>query len=86
MTSPQLALADVVGAEEVGQSALIERDTQLRALPAENFRKLLHCRVREVDLVRDTTEKGFVDEVGRLQVRREDDESLEGNLDLLTGV
>ena len=42
-------------------------------------------RIADFDLVGNAAEEGLVGQVGRLQVRDEDDELLEGHLNLLAG-
>src|SRR5207253_509231 len=52
----------------------------------EDLRELLVGRRVEADLERDAAEERFVDQVLRLEVRREEDELVERDLDLLAGV
>lgn len=86
MTSAELPLSDVVGSQEVGKSLWIERYTEFLALRTENFRELLDRWVSEMDLVWNSSQERLVDEVGWLEIRRENHQPLEGYLDLLASV
>src|SRR5439155_18385269 len=61
-------------------------DVLPRAHPLEDLLVLRDRRRLDTDLVSDASEEGLVDEVGGIEVRREDDEHVERDLDLLAGV
>src|SRR5437867_5757731 len=52
----------------------------------EDLVVLLDRRRLDADLVADAAEEGLVDQVRRVEVRREDDQHVKGDLDLLAGV
>ena len=69
--------------DEVVDGFLVEFDPQLRAHDAEQLAKLRFGRVRDFDLVRYAPEERFVDQVPRFEIGGEDDQLVEGHLDLL---
>src|SRR5438093_13273264 len=57
-----------------------------RAHALEDLLVLRDRRRLDADLVADAPQERLVDEVSRIEVRREDDEHVEGDLDLLAGM
>ena len=65
---------------------LVEGDTVFLADHVEDLRKLLERRVRGVHLVWNAPQKRLICELARLEVGREDNEDVEGDLEFSTGV
>ena len=79
------ALAPVVR-EDLRERVRAILDLLACAHALEDLLVLVDGRRLDADLVADAPQEGLVDEVGRVEVRREHDEHVEGDLDLLPGV
>src|SRR2546426_5439335 len=72
--------------EDLAQRLGLVVDVLPRADAAEDLLVLLYRGRLDADLVADAAQERLVDEVGRVEVRREDDEHVERDLHLLPGV
>src|SRR5437762_9159754 len=86
MAAPQAEVLLAVVREDLAHRLGLVVDALARADALEDLVVLLDRRSLDPDLVTDAPEERLVDEVGRVEVRREDDEHVERDLDLLTGV
>lgn len=77
---------DIVLAQEINETVLVEWDVQLLALAAEDFAIDLNGRVCDVDFVLNAPEECFIDEIFRREVGRKNDELVKWNFNLLARV
>src|SRR5207248_4400106 len=86
MAAAQAEVLLAVVREDLAHRLGLVVDVLARADALEDLVVLLDRRRLDADLVADAAKERLVDEVGRVEVRREDDEHVEGDLDLLAGV
>lgn len=77
-------VGSVVLGDEVIDGLLTMGDFQGAAHDFEEFSERFFGGIRDLDLVRDTSEERIVDEVFRFQVGAKDHQLIEGDLDLFT--
>src|SRR5947209_3054829 len=86
MAAPQSEVLLAIVRQDLAHRLGLVVDVLARADALEDLVVLLDRRRLDADLVADAAEERLVDEVGRVEVRREDDEHVEWDLDLLAGV
>src|SRR5207249_11551481 len=86
MAAPQTEVLLAIVREDLAHRLGLVLDVLARADPLEDLVVLLDRGRLDADLVADAAKERLVDEIGWVEVRREDDEHVERDLDLLTGV
>src|SRR5262249_39987611 len=76
----------VMAALQVSDHHRMELQIPAAAVQLENANELVDRWIVDLNLVRNTAQKGFIGERGWIQVSREHDQDVEGNLELLAGV
>src|SRR5205823_10099011 len=86
MAAPQAEVLLAVVREDLAHRLGLVVDALARADALEDLVVLLDRRRLDADLVADAAEERLVHEIGGIEVRREDDQHVKGDLDLLAGV
>src|SRR2546430_1847068 len=86
MAATQAEVLLAVVREDLAHRLGLVVDALAGADPLEDLVVLLDRRRLDADLVANAAEERLIDQVGRIEVRREDDEHVERDLDLLAGV
>src|SRR5438309_3670045 len=86
VAAPETEILLAIVREDLAHRLGLVLDALARAHALEDLVVLLHRRRLDPDLVADAPQEGLVDEVGGVEVRREDDQHVERDLDLLAGV